>query len=35
MTQYNSINAKLSDSQHNKLRLRTKNDAEVFFKSFV
>ena len=32
MTQYNTLNIKLSNSQHNKLKSGIKNDTEVFLK---
>ena len=32
MTQYNTLNVKLSNSQHNKLKFGIKNDAEVTLK---
>lgn len=34
MTQYNSINIKLSDSQLNKLKLSTENKTEVTLKDY-
>ena len=32
MTQYNSLNVKLSNSQLNKLKTAIKNEAEVFLR---
>ena len=32
MTQYNSLNAKLPNSQHNKLKSPVKNETEVFLR---
>ena len=32
MTQYNTLNVKLSNSQHNKLKSGTKNGTEVTWK---
>ena len=35
MTQYNTLNVKLSNSHLNKLKSGTKNDTEVTLKSFI
>ena len=35
MTQYNTLNVKLSNSQLNKLKFWIKNDTEVTFKIFI
>ena len=33
MAQYNTLNVKMSNSQHNKLKLGIKNDTEVTLKN--
>ena len=35
MTQYNSLNVKLSNSQPNKLKAAIKNEAEVVLKTII
>ena len=35
MTQYNSLNVKLSNSQYNKLKSATKNETELVFKIII
>ena len=35
MTQYNSLNVKLSNSQLNKLKSATKNETELVFKIII
>ena len=35
MTQYNSLNVKLSNSQHNKLKSPIKNETDVVLKNII
>ena len=35
MTQYNSVNVQLSESQHNRLKAATKNETRVTFETII